>query len=474
MNQKKFVERLSQLESAISDKGTLYTKIHIVNDIIFATLSSDKKAEININQLYWLYKSEDTISEDVLLKYPEFNNKVLVTSLLKASGLYNKKGMKANFYNRTKKHVLSKKFTAFVTLLIPFFIISGAIVYYSPASTSNIAKSLIIFTLVIINGSFFIFLFMNRKEESDDFTYSALFSLMILNVGIFPLFNYIKDYKERNTETVHYTVGFRSWGTKAVYSNIKVRYYDKFGNPYILHDSIVNNSNNWISLIWTDSNEDNKLIMQADTAFNVKDKDGILNISLTNCGAILKPEVFDNKVTNFSVSSNIHLAEVDPLYIKGNKSERYESSQICLKVPYYLYPEKSILEYLCIEKPKDINHLKASEIYYGFEFLYSKFSWSKLRIPAFNFDYTETELDYRLMIDPNDKYAQHTIKGIKNTILYDTINEHVSPVDTGATIRLSASLIGENASFYLYKASSTHSLPLFNFRIPDYSAFEIK
>lgn len=364
---------------------------------------------------------------------------------------------------RTVKYLLLRILISLVHISPVVFII-GALIFFStePYTTANIIVG---FFLGIINLSFFIYATFLKKDEIQEITYTAYFTLMIFNVGIFPLFNYIKDYQERNKVDVLYTVGFRSWGSEAVYSNIKVHFYDKFGNPYTLADSIVNNPQNWITLLWTNSNKENNLKLPADKAFKVKGNQ--LNINLTNCGAILKPEVFKNKVTSFSVSATIHLVQIDPLYLSGNISERYESTQVCLKVPYYSESKKI----------NDLDRLKAGEIYYGFECPFWNYSWSKLRIPAFNFDYTQTELNYRIMNDPNDKYARHTINGINETIfgnkLTDSINP-INPINPGTDLHLSANLIGDNASFYIYKSNSTHSLPLFNFRIPDYSAFEIK
>jgi hypothetical protein len=367
-------------------------------------------------------------------------------------------GKTINKKSRARKYLFLRILISLVHISPVVFII-GALIFFStePYTTANIIVGIF---LGIINLSFFTYATFLKKDEIQEITYTAYFTLMIFNVGIFPLFNYIKDYQERNKVEVLYTVGFRSWGSEVVYSNIKVNFYDKFGNPYTLADSIVNDPKNW--LIRWNHNEMNELKLEADTAFDVKEKK--MSLSLTNCGAILNPEVYIYRATSFSVSANIHFVQVDPFYLFGNLNERYESSQICLKVPYYLNSERS----------DDVDYESASGIYYGFELPFWNFSWSKLRIPAFNFDYTEAELYYRMLNDPNDKYARHIIKGIKETILNDTINEQVSPIAPGATIRLSSSLIGDNASFYLFKTNSTHSLPLFNFRIPDYAEIDLK
>lgn len=354
------------------------------------------------------------------------------------------------------------KILLFLIHIIPAVCIIWAIFIYA-TDPSSIENKIVAAVMGIINLSFFIFAVFLKKEEIKETTYTAYFTLMIFNVGIFPLFNYIKDYQERNKEEVKYTIGFRSWGTRVEYSNIKVFYYDRFGNPYAIHDSIINNYANWIPRLWTEMNIDNELELpySSDT---IKKGDKLI-ISLTNCGAVLNPKVFEkDKVSSFSVSADIRYLETDPRYVKEKKNERYESTQICLRVPYYVNSSDK----------KASESSKYKEIYYGFELPFWNFSWSKLRIPAFNFDYTETELYYRVMNNPNDQYARHIINGINKTIFRNELIDSIKPIDTLSTLKLSAMIIGNNASFYIYKEGSTHSLPLFNFRISDYSEIDLK
>src|SRR5665648_130594 len=352
------------------------------------------------------------------------------------------------------KGISLMRFLVSAFLFSPVLIILIIIRFYHHNAGQDKAIFWISVILLLINIAFFFFLILIKKGEFKAETFTAYFTLMIFNVGIFPLFNYIKEYQERNQIDISYSVGFRSWGAKVEYYDIKISYYDKFGNPYSIPPSIVNDSNNWIRPLWTDENKINNFELGGAVRF--KKKNDTLSIIITNCGAIIKPKALNLKASNFCVDAKLRLIQTDSIYKNAKKTEKYQSSQICLKVPVE------------IDSTKNIN-----DIYYAFEFPYSNFSWSKLRIPGFNFDYTDTQLEHQSKSVDQKTYANKIIEGILTTIVHQNQNDSIEEIKELSLIHISAVLLDENAAYYIIKNKSTHSLPLFNFNISKYGALNL-
>ena len=269
---------------------------------------------------------------------------------------------------------------------------------------------------------------------------------MLFNVSIFPLFNFIEDYHERNKIEVTYTAGFRAWGSTIKFSHIKVSYYDKFGNPFSLDPSFINDSLKWKQDIWFKDSENNK--MKYETKFK-KDSSGII-IMLKNCGALLDPKLFRKaKATSFYIDAKVELLKIDSFYLTKPDSLKYYNAQFCLKVPY----EEKYSTY--------------ADIYYGFELSYINFPTSKLRIPGLNFDYTFAELEYKNMYNKESTNSDKVIKTINNAILGHK-GDSIKPIDLNLPLNLSAVLYKDDAAFYIYNNNDGYSLPLFNFNINNY------
>ncbi len=468
MNMKKFLRKLSRVDRVADNKKQSFQEISIENNYLNITLRSDEISKIDIAKLYELFRKYDIINESEMSKDLELtdpNAINVIIEIFKAAGLYNKNGFKKGLKRWLKRSALTKRFVAFIPLGLPVLTIILAIWFYSPDSTSNWAKAVISITMAVINISFFIFLWFNRKGESEDVTYSALFSLMIFNIGIFPLFNYIKDYKDKNSDKVQYTIGLRAWGSEVEFYDIKVNYYDKDGNPYSLPNEVVNDSNFWkTGEVWEKDNNPNKL-ENANYKFLV-DTSRLLHLRIKNGGVLLDQKKLSSKnkaflkARDYYVEAKFIFIHTDPFYIKRKLSEQYQSVQICLKVP--INPENK----------------EASNIYYAFEYPLMHFNWSKLRIPGFNFDYVDAQLYHRMINGPNDREATKVSASIDSTIF----KNYYSLTDAAAidkklkndTIRFSALLLDQNVSFNIFEKEYSHSLPLFNFNIKKYGAFTLE
>lgn len=454
-----FVTQLSQVHEAVSVQGKHYTDIHVSGTHIEYTRESNSRESIDIQELFEVYEKANQINTIILRNYITGRKFSPAMTILISAGFYNEYGNKiSKATSKSTKWKSVMKILGIIFLIIPVFFFVQIVRDYGKNTDYDIATKKIIVSLIIINIAFFFFLSFLKKEKFQEKTYVAYFTLMILNIGIFPLFNIAKEYHDKNKIKMLYTVGFRSWGTKVKYYDIKVSFYDKFGNPYNLDDSVVNNSKNWIPNLWTDKNKINKFKLKDTVFFDTIASD--FSISICNCGAILKPDVFVPKASSFFVDAKLKLEEVDSVYKFASKIEKYQSSQICIKVPVEI---------------GDTTTQNIKDIYYAFEFIYSNFSWSKLRIPGFNFDYTNSQLDYlsNYTSSPQNLYAQHIIGGINNTIFNQNPKDPIKAIEENDTIHLSAVLFDENAAYYIIKNKSTHSLPLFNFNISKYGALNL-
>lgn len=481
MEFKHFVNQLSQIREALSVENKQFTDIHVTGNHIEYTRDTANRESIDIHDLLDVYNVEQHINTTILQNYIKGRKYSPALAILIAAGFYNQQGMRiseegketentesetvnaAIFWLKQKglkelialikKRVLKiswKRLVASAFLIFPVAIILIAIFIYYPDQGISSALIWISIILVIINSAFFLYLIIFKTDRFQEITYTAYFTLMIFNVGIFPLFNYIKDYHERNTQEIIYTAGFRSWGSKVKYYDIKVSYYDKFGNPYSLDSSIVKNPDNWMPRLWKEDNISANV--DTNTLVNFVKTKNEFSITIANCGAVLKPKLFDPKAVSFFIDAKIKLLEIDPNYSPKADSLKYHSSQFCLKVPY------------------NIKEKRASDIYYGFEFFFSNISMSKLRIPGLNFDYTFAELYYQNKYNPQNNYAEKIIKNINSEILQRGQKDTIA---SNSEIHLSALLFDDNAAFYIIKKNSTLSLPLFSFNISKYGAFNL-
>ncbi len=368
----------------------------------------------------------------------EFINKL--KTIFRSIGFYDSIKTFLSKFMKQKRNIIN------VSLSLPVLGILAYILLYS-CSTNQLDSGLwIVFFLLAINLVFFVHLIWWKKDDFQERTYNAYFTLMLFNVSIFPLFNFIEDYHERNKVEVNYTAGFRAWGSVIKYSDIKVSYYDKYGNPFSLSSSDINNTLNWESEVWIEDSK--KLGMKYSTIFT-KDSSGIV-LKLENCGALLSPKLFeDHKATSFYIEAKVELIRIDPFYLNKPDSLKYYNSQFCLRVPY-------------IRKDK-----KFTDIYYGFELSYMNFPTSKLRIPGLNFDYTFAELDYKNKYFKESTNSDRVIKTINKAILKFK-GDSIKPINLGFPLDISAVLFNDDAAFYIYNNKDGYTLPLFNFNISSY------
>lgn len=314
----------------------------------------------------------------------------------------------------------------------------GLIFFFTLYRKFTWETGLVCLCLAFIDVLFFVFIYRRRDRLRDE-TFNAYFTLMIFNLSIVSLYPIIKDYKERNKIEYVYTVGFRAWKSEVVISNINIHYFDKYGNPYQVEHEKVMDSSNW-NLSFVDSNYKNTWTNGT--------------IKLRNCALIFDHKRFKSKnITNFSISADVEYINTDSSELKKVSAERYQSFQFCLRVPYKI-------------EGRDVDKHKMSETYYGFEFFFEDFSWSKLRIPSLNYDYSEEELDYKKDNTPPDMHALKCIMKINTHILdkeADTIyNNTVKPL---TKLHLNAMLLNNKASFYISKPNDPSTFPLFNFEL---------
>lgn len=454
-----FCKKLATVNEAISSKGKTYTNVKLEDTVITFQRTPNKRECIAINELYEVYMRESWIDTAVLKKYLSNRASSPAFAVLLASGIYDKNGNRVtstlkerNFKNSAS--ILKKLFYT-ICHAFPIILVIGAIFMLSPDSdrynTANILIGIIIF---IVSVSFFVFVLLYKRDSFTEATYTSYFTLLIFIIGIFPFYNFVKEYMRNLTPEIAYTSGFRAWGSQIEIYDINISYYDDFGYPKSLPFSVVNDSNNWLRGFWDDYNSLNNFELVGNARFI--NKHDTLSIILTNSGVVLKPEVFKGRVSDFMINAKIKYLKKDPAYKKLSKIENYPSVQLCIKVPV------------------DLSSNKPNEIYYAHEFFFQNYTWSKLRIPGFNFDFNKEQLFYRLSNNKNDENAKQIVLGIDSTIFYNKLIDSIPSVKIDSIVHLSALIFSDNALFNIHKKNSSHTMPLFKFNLSQYGAFILK
>lgn len=480
-----FREKLASVKDATSVKGQQYTDIKLEDTVITFQRNKNKRECIAISELYDIYLNEATINTTIVKKYLSQRTHSPAYAILRAANLYNSKGERielkskeentSNYDNSTFLKPGARRLLVIIHA-IPIVAVLLAILFLSaepcPLTFANIMISLVI---IIVSASFFIYVLKLKKDNIREITYTSYFTLLIFTIGIFPFYNYIKDYQSRNKVRMEYTVGLRSWGSSAEYSNIKVSYFDRFGNPYTLDNSVIIDSKNWIQNTWQDdyledfSPPNTKFILQSDS--------NCFKIVLINCGAVLKPSVFKEIPAGFFISADINLLCVESFYLSLDSAENFQSTQLCLNVPVVPASKslRSLIKKLRSFFKKDSIKYNIGNHYYAYEHFYNNFSDSKLRIPGFNFDYLHETLSKKVENDINRHASLDIIHQINERFLNDYTTKNRSTVIPDSTkISLSALLFENNAAFYIIDPKDNYSLPLFNFNVEKYGAFKLR
>lgn len=458
---KLFCQKLATVKEAISSKGKTYTNVKLEDTVI--TFQREKKQGecIIIEELYNAYLNEASINTTKLRIYLSGKVYSPALAIMKTAGLYDDNGKRIELdYSESSNNrfLIPSRILRPMLFLIHFLPIIAVIIAIFLLSSDNNpfnqANLIVGGVIVIVSISFLIYVYKIKKDNIGENTYTSYFTLLIFSVGIFPFYNYVKDYQKANKVRVAYTTGFRAWGAKVQVYDIIISYYDRYGNPKKADHSKINDIANWKTGYWTVDNDRNHLVLKDTTCFHVQNDS--LFITLTNASAILKPDVFENEATSFFVTAKVKYLQADPLYDSLPADEKYSSIQFCLKIPV------------------DLSDNKPNDIYYAHEFFFADYTWSKLRIPGFNFDFDNENLFHRLTNYESAENAKHTLKGINSTIFFkDSTGKNYSlPVNGEA--QLSALSFNDNAVFNIYKMNSSHSLPLYKFNLSKYGEFVLE
>jgi hypothetical protein len=234
-----FRQKLASVYEASSvKKGTKYSDIKIQDAVITFQRNEGSCECIAISDLYRIYSNEVTINTGILKTYIPGKTQSPAFAILVAAGLYDKFGNRINFepvkpvkrildfsIPLKRRLLLFLHFLPIIAVLIAIFQLSSDV---SPFSIANLIIGGII---LIVSGSFLFYVYNYKKDNIGENTYTSYFTLLIFTVGIFPFYNYVRDYQNSVKDKISYTAGFRAWGSQVEIFDIKVSYFDKFGIP---------------------------------------------------------------------------------------------------------------------------------------------------------------------------------------------------------------------------------------------------
>ncbi len=270
--------------------------------------------------------------------------------------------------------------------------------------------------------------------------------MLLVYLGVFSVYNYYEIVKEKIDNKTVYTAGFRSWDTEVVISDIKIQYFDKYGQFYEIDSNVIYNSTIWKRKIWingTDTAKDTTV----KAIFNETDN----TITIKKCGIAINPNVFnDVKPNDFYIEASFILKEVE------NDENPFYSSQICLMVPAY-------------QDPIDENKFEfTNQIYLAYEYFYEDFAWSKLRIPGINYDFLDEVLEKRLHNKQDSIIARENIAFICDSILKNVNSERNSE-----RVKLSALYYNNRCVYRIINKDNGVSKALFDFDFSEYKSFVV-